>query len=70
MDSTTTPPRTVCHSCRQVTQYRNEDGMVRPMILPGSGAGLADKAPGIMVELPCPVCDEDPGWVDAFVIPV
>lgn len=40
------------------------------MILPGSGAGLADKAPGIMVELPCPVCDEDPGWVDAFVIPV
>lgn len=48
--------RTVCHGCRQVTQYRAEDGSVRPMILPGSGVVFADKAPGLMLELPCPVC--------------
>jgi len=70
MDSTATPPRTVCHGCRQITQYRAEDGSVRPMILPGSGVVFAEKAPGIMVELPCPVCEEDPGWVPDFIAPV
>jgi hypothetical protein len=76
MDSTATPPRTVCHGCRQVTQYRAEDGAVRPMILPGSGVVFAEKAPGVMVELPCPVCadsedeePDDPGWVPAFIPP-
>jgi hypothetical protein len=85
MDSTATPPRTVCHGCRQVTQYRAEDGTVRPMILPGSGVVFAEKAPGIMVEFPCPVCStgedteesadgedgdqDDPGWIPAFVPP-
>jgi hypothetical protein len=48
--------RTVCHGCRQVTQYRDDEGAVRPMVLPGSGVVFADKAPGVMVELPCPVC--------------
>ena len=70
MDSTATPPRTVCHGCRQITQYRGEDGSVRPMVLPGSAVVFAEKGPGVMVELPCPVCDDDPGWVEAFVVPV
>lgn len=70
MDRTATPPRTVCHGCRQITQYRAEDGSVRPMILPGSGVVFADKAPGLVVELPCPHCEEDPGWADTFVVPV
>ena len=69
MESTATPPRTVCHGCRQITQYRAEDGSVRPMILPGSGVVFAEKAPGIMVELPCTDCEEDPGWVPDFVAP-
>ena len=64
--------RTVCHGCRQITQYRDENGDVRPMILPGSGVVFAEKAPGVMVELPCPVCgnSDDPGWVPGLVPPV
>lgn len=64
--------RTVCHGCRQVTQYRGDDAVIRPMVLPGSGVVFAEKSPGIMVEIPCPVCGEtdDPGWVPGFVSPV
>lgn len=63
--------RTVCHGCRQITLFRAEDGSMRPMVLPGSGMVFADKAPGVMVELPCPVCgdDEDTGWVTGLVPP-
>jgi hypothetical protein len=63
--------RTVCHGCRQVTQFRAEDGSIHPMVLPGSGMAFAEKAPGEMVELPCPVCgeSEDPGWVTGLVPP-
>ena len=70
MDRSATPPRTVCHGCRQITQYRSDEGEVRPMILPGSGVVFADKSPGLVVELPCPHCEEDPGWSDSFVVPV
>lgn len=68
----TRPIRTVCHGCRQVTQYRDADGRVRPMILPGSGSVWVERAPGTMVETDCPVCGEtdDPGWVPGFVPPV
>jgi hypothetical protein len=69
MDSALTPTRTVCHGCRQITQHRTDDGAVRPMILPGSGVVFAEKGPGALVEMPCPVCGEDPGWVDEFVVP-
>jgi hypothetical protein len=64
--------RTVCHGCRQVTQYRGDEGGIRPMVLPGSGTVWVDKMPGGMVEVACPVCGEsdDPGWVPALVIPV
>lgn len=70
MDSTAPPARTVCHGCRQLTQHRTEDGHVRPMSLPGSGVVFAEKVPGIMVELPCLICEEDPGWVTTFVVPL
>jgi len=71
MDSAATPPRTVCHGCRQVTQFRADDGSVRPMVLPGSGVVIGEKSPGVMVELPCPECGEsdDPGWIPGFVPP-
>ncbi|MFC4855764.1 hypothetical protein [Actinophytocola glycyrrhizae] len=64
--------RTVCHGCRQLTQYRGDDAVIRPMILPGSGVVFAEKSPGVMVEVPCPECgdSEDPGWVPGFVPPV
>lgn len=67
--------RTVCHGCRQVTQYRADDGGIRPMVLPGNGTVWAERAPGGMVEQPCRVCDggdepgDDPGWVPGFVPP-
>jgi hypothetical protein len=70
MDSAATPARTVCHGCRQITQYRTEDGDVRPMILPGSGVISSDKAPGVLADAPCPVCRDDPGWDHAFRVPV
>jgi hypothetical protein len=64
--------RTVCHGCRQVTQYRDDAGTIRPMVLPGNGTVWVDRAPGGMVEEPCPVCGEgdDPGWLPGFVPPV
>lgn len=64
--------RTVCHGCRQTTQYRGDDGVIRPMVLPGSGVVFAEKSPGVMVELPCPACGDtdDPGWIPGFVPPV
>ncbi len=64
--------RTVCHGCRQVTQYRNDEGVIRPMVLPASGTLWVNKLPGELVEVPCPVCEdeEEPGWVDGFVPPV
>lgn len=64
--------RTACHGCRQVTQGRDDEGEIRPMSLPGSGAVWAERATGHMVELPCEVCgeSEDPGWVPGFVPPV
>ena len=67
----TTTVRTVCHGCRQVTQYRSDDGVIRPMVLPASGTVWVDKMPGGMVEVPCPVCgeEEEPGWVAGFVPP-
>ena len=71
MDEVLTTIRTVCHGCRQVTQYRSDEGVIRPMVLPANGTVWVDKMPGGMVEVPCPVCgdDEDPGWVPAFVPP-
>ncbi len=64
--------RTVCHGCRQLTQVRADDGRLRPMILPANGSVWIEKAPGGMVELPCPVCGDgdDPGWLTGFVSPV
>ena len=64
--------RTACHGCRQVTHFRSDEDVIRPMVLPASGTVWVDKAQGGMVEVPCPVCgdDEDPGWVDGFVPPV
>jgi hypothetical protein len=64
--------RTVCHGCRQVTQYRDDAGTIRPMVLPGNGTVWADRAPGGMVEEPCPMCGEsdDPGWLPGFLPPV
>lgn len=70
------PIRTVCHGCRQVTQVRevDSDGMtrLRPMVIPGNGTVLREKQPGVMVEVPCPVCgeSEDLGWLPGFVPPV
>lgn len=62
----------MCHGCRQVTQYRTDEGVIRPMVLPGNGTVWAEKLPGGMVEVPCPVCGEleDPGWVSGVVPPV
>lgn len=70
-DAVTESLRTACHGCRQTTQYRADDGGIRPMILPGNGTVWADRAPGGMVEEPCPVCGEsdDPGWIPGFVPP-
>lgn len=64
--------RTACQNCRQVTQYRDQSGAVRPMILAGGGTIWVDRAPGGMVELPCPLCgeSEDAGWVPGFLPPV
>jgi hypothetical protein len=68
--------RTVCHGCRQTTQVRGTgvDGVteLRPMIIPGNGFVMKEKAPGVMVEEPCPVCgdSDDPGWIPGFVPPV
>ncbi|HEY0453187.1 hypothetical protein [Actinophytocola sp.] len=72
MDEVSATVRTVCHGCRQVTQYRSDEGVIRPMILPGNGTVWADKMPGGMVEVPCAVCgeSEDPGWVPGFLPPV
>ena len=72
VDETSTTIRTVCHGCRQVTQYRSDEGDIRPMALPGNGTVWADRTPGGMVEVPCPVCGDldDPGWVAGFVAPV
>ena len=63
--------RTVCHGCRQVTQYRDDEGDVRPMVLPGNGTVWIDRAPGGLVEQPCPDCGDgdDPGWVPGFAPP-
>ena len=63
------PIRTVCHGCRQMTQYRDDSGGIRPMVLPGNGLVWVERAPGGMVEQPCPVCGDgdDPGWVEGFV---
>ncbi|TDV41836.1 hypothetical protein CLV71_119158 [Actinophytocola oryzae] len=65
------PARTVCHGCRQTTQFRADSGEVRPMIIPGSGMVIREKSPGVLVEESCPVCGEsdDPGWVPGFVPP-
>lgn len=64
--------RTACPCCRQVTQFRDQSGAVRPMIIAGSGTVWVDRAPGGMVEEPCPICGdgEDPGWIPGFVPPV
>jgi hypothetical protein len=42
------------------------------MILPGSGSLWGDRAPGGMVEVPCPVCadSEEAGWLPGFLPPV
>jgi hypothetical protein len=65
------PARTVCHGCRQTTQFRTDNGDVRPMIIPGSGMVIREKSPGVLVEEPCPICGDgdDPGWVPGFVPP-
>jgi hypothetical protein len=69
------PRRTACHGCRQVTHVRVDDAhgvaQHRPMVMPGEGAIWLDKAPGVLVRLPCPACgaSEDPGWTAAFVPP-
>ncbi|RZS29668.1 hypothetical protein EV193_11972 [Herbihabitans rhizosphaerae] len=69
------PARTVCHGCRQVTHVRVEDDdgnvTLRPMILPGEGVTLRERAPGRLVQESCPVCGEsdDPGWIPGFVPP-
>jgi len=75
MSADTTPGqmRTVCHGCRQMTQFRDDEGSIRPMILPGNGTVWAERAPGGMVEQPCPICgdsEEETGWVPGFVPPV
>lgn len=64
--------RTACHGCRQVTQYRDDAGELRPMIIAGNGTVWVDRAPGGMVEVPCTVCgdSEDPGWLTGFLPPV
>lgn len=64
--------RTVCHGCRQVTQYRTDEGVIRPMVLPGNGTVWVEKLPGGMVEVACSVCGEmeEPGWVAGVVPPV
>jgi hypothetical protein len=66
------PARTVCHGCRQTTQFRTDGGEVRPMIIPGSGMVIREKAPGALVEQMCPVCgeSEDPGWSARFSPPL
>ncbi|OLF18099.1 hypothetical protein [Actinophytocola xanthii] len=63
--------RTACHGCRQVTQYRDDDGRIHPMILPGNGTSWAERLPGGMVEQPCLSCGEclDPGWLPGLVPP-
>lgn len=65
------PARTVCHGCRQTTQFRTDSGEVRPMIIPGSGMVIREKSPGVLVEESCPGCgdSDDPGWVPGFVPP-
>jgi hypothetical protein len=64
--------RTACQGCRQVTQYRDQSGTIRPMVLAGSGTIWVDRAPGGMVEVPCPLCgeSEDAGWLTGFLPPV
>ncbi|HEV7649633.1 MAG TPA: hypothetical protein VGP26_15925 [Actinophytocola sp.] len=64
--------RTVCHMCRQVTQYRDDAGNVSPMVLPGNGTVWIDRSPGGLVEEPCPECgnEDDPGWLPGFEPPV
>jgi hypothetical protein len=69
------PRRTVCHGCRQVTHVRIDDAQGvtrhRPMVMPGEGAIWLDKAPSVLVRLPCSGCGstEDPGWTPGFVPP-
>jgi hypothetical protein len=70
------PLRTVCHGCRQVTHIRLEDedetAVLRPMTVPGQGSIYHETSPGVMVERVCPECGEsdDPGWVPGFTPPV
>jgi hypothetical protein len=72
MTEDTPGARSVCHGCRQLTQVRGDDGDIHPMILPGSGSLWGDRAPGGMVEVPCPVCadSEEAGWLPGFLPPV
>nr|CEL14008.1 hypothetical protein [Kibdelosporangium sp. MJ126-NF4]CTQ88375.1 hypothetical protein [Kibdelosporangium sp. MJ126-NF4] len=59
-----------------MTHIRLEDeddmAVLRPMVVPGQGVIYVEKAPGVMVEQPCPVCGESdqPGWIPGLVPPV
>lgn len=68
--------RTVCHGCRTQSHVAEEDDngvtRLRNLVIPGDGSVWKEKAPGGMVQEPCPVCgdSDDPGWLPGFVIPV